>query len=158
MLFGEWLNMGLDFIAKHEEAEHYDVLCVGSSLVGRMWSVLAMSNALNLHPEASMVGQDFVSGVRDRPYFQLPDRRTVHDRVPGMCFMIRGELGLRLDPQFRWWYSDDDFEMQHRAVGEVGLVDAGFTYPGEHVLNEEQERHAIEDRAKFVAKWGVEPW
>jgi hypothetical protein len=31
-------------------------------------------------------------------------------RIPGICMLVAGELGLRFDEQFRWRYAGDDFE------------------------------------------------
>ena len=49
--------------------------------------------------------------------------------------MIRGESGLRADPQFRWWFGDDDLQRQVAALGRK-LVCVGGTWvrhlrPGE---------------------------
>lgn len=73
--------------------------------------------------------------------------------------MLAGESRLRLDSQFRWWYSDDDLEMQARRAGGAGVVAGTGLVPGpDTALSEEKTAWAQEDRRRFVAKWGCEPW
>jgi hypothetical protein len=85
-------------------------------------------------------------------------------REKRMCpwaFVVKGELGLRADEQFAWWFGEDDFS---RAAIDAGGV---IAVPGPMVIN----AHAVEstaqspvltelaekDRAAFVAKWGGMP-
>lgn len=161
MLFGEWINTGLRFIADEERNEPYEVLCIGSSLRGTPDTIPMLANALRTQ-NLTMVGPDLFGRIESGYVKQHQhDERTLWNRVPGICFMIRGELGLRFDPQFRWWYGEDDLEMQARAVGPVGLVGGAgvtLTAPNGHPLNAQQEMWAAEDRGKFVLKWGREPW
>lgn len=73
--------------------------------------------------------------------------------------MLAGESNLRVDPQFRWWYSDDDLEMQARELGGAGVVQGtGLVAGPDSSLSEEKAIWAREDREKFVKKWGREPW
>lgn len=83
-------------------------------------------------------------------------------RMTGYCFMLKGELGLRLDERFRWWYGDDDLEWraaQHGGVARVGGVTVEHLHPNEstHYSPELTEQTRL-DRAAFVEKWGLEPW
>lgn len=100
-----------------------------------------------------------MAGPSDRSRI-LDGARTVHDRVPGGCFMVAAEHRLFCDEAYRWWYSDDDLEMQARALGPVGVF-AGtglqFSVPDSE-LTPERQGWAVEDRARFVEKWGCEPW
>lgn len=161
MWFSAWVNAGLNYIDQVRAGAAYhppfNVLVIGSDARGTKDSVEALANAMdqrnlvmcgpNYNPRAT--GVDILN---DRP-------RTVHDRVPGSCFMLAGEYGLRMDEQFRWWYSDDDLEMQARAAGQVALVaDTGLMHDTDHMLNAEQAEHAIEDRIRFVIKHSIEPW
>ena len=153
--FGEWFNMGFDYLAGPGE---YEVMCVGSSHVGASHTVGMLAATMRLHGLA-MVGPDLSPDSQLGPgaVAKLGDNRKDWLRVPPECFMVPGELGLRFDPEFRWHYSDDDFEMQAREVGPVGLVGgAGFVRSPNHPLDAEQEQHAYEDRGKFMAKWGPE--
>lgn len=162
MLFGEWFNLGFDYIASHETDEKSEVVCIGSSLRGDPETIPALRTALRLN-DLSMVGPDMFSRMRagETIVEYVTDRRTLENRVLANCFMVAGELGLRFDPEFRWWYSDDDLEMQARhikPVGNVGGVRCVMTHPDGHYLSEQQAIWAAEDRVKFVTKWGREPW
>ena len=73
--------------------------------------------------------------------------------------MVGLDHGLACDPQFRWWYTEDDLEMQARQIGPVGLVGAcPVEHRTSHGLDPLRARWAVEDRERFVAKWGCEPW
>lgn len=161
LLFGEWFNLGLDYIASQETDEKCEVLCVGSSLIGDPDVIPALRRALRDN-NLTMCGPDMFSIVpAGQVAMQQHAVRTLQNRVLANCFMIDAALGLRFDPEFRWWYSDDDLEMQARQlgpVGNVGGVNVRMTHPDGHYLSEEQAQWAIEDRTKFVTKWGQEPW
>lgn len=158
--FGEWFNLGFDYIASRDSTP-YEVLCIGSSVLGSGHTIPTLRGALRGH-DLAMCGPDLfgrlTAGVVEEHRY---DDRTLWNRVPGVCFMVAGELGLRFDPEFRWWYSDDDLEMQARLLAPVAIVGragVSLTHPTGHCLSVEQELWAIEDRAKFVAKWDREPW
>jgi len=79
-------------------------------------------------------------------------------RITGWCFMLRGELGQRVDESFRWWCGDNDFDWTARGRGGSVLVPGlerthlhhnGYT--GEHPDLGEQ---AARDQETFLAKWG----
>ncbi len=95
----------------------------------------------------------------EEKFFRLGDVRSPHGRVPGCFWMLAGDSGLRVDEEFRWWYSDDDFEMQARQRSGAGILHGtGLVGGPDTPLNEEKGQWAVEDRAKFVKKWGIEPW
>ncbi len=150
-----WWNAGLVYIAQHAQARH-EVLALSSDCVGTEYSVAMLAVYLRKH-SLTLVGPNPWSD--DFRVFQLGDQRSPQGRVPGCFWMLAGESGLRLDEAFRWWYSDDDFEMQARKHGGCGLVPGtGLVGGPDTPLNEEKERWAAEDRCKFVQKWGIEPW
>lgn len=85
--------------------------------------------------------------------------RTCGDRVPGACFVLDARHGLRVDEAYRWWYADDDLEMRARAVGPVAVfAGTGLTIGPDSELTPERQAWAAEDRLRFVARWGCEPW
>lgn len=159
MLFGEWLNYGLTYLSCWSEP--YEVLCIGSSLLGAEHTLPTLRRALR-GEQLAMCGPDMfgrLAGMEVETHRE--DQRTLWNRVTPICFMVPGELGLRFDEQFRWWYGEDDLEMQARQHGPVGLVGGcgvTATVPNGHPLSEQQFRWAVEDRAKFVDKWRIEPW
>lgn len=164
MLFGEWMNLGLDYIteimALHGEW-YYDVACLSSDVQGcDSFAIGSMSTELRAR-KLSMVGPD-LTGIAVAPGDVLvsgpADQRHVYNRIHGSCFMVAGELGLRFDPQFRWWYSDDDLETQARHLGGVGLIGGLGVKHVDNPPSAESQAHAVVDRARYVSKWGREPW
>lgn len=163
MRFGEWINFGLDHLAEVAAIlgeQHYDVACLSSDVQGcDRFAMVSMSTELR-ERKLAMVGPDLTQ-------FTVPagdvlvsttQPRTVFNRVHGSCFMVAGELGLRFDPQFRWWYSDDDFETQHRHAGGVGLIGGLGIVHYDNPPSAESQAHAVVDRQRYVDKWGWQPW
>lgn len=79
-------------------------------------------------------------------------------RMTGYAFILDAEAGLLADPQFRWWYGDNDLEWRAREAG--GVVHVGGSIEHRHpngttvgVLAE----IAGQDAGRFRAKWGVLP-
>jgi hypothetical protein len=152
-----WWNAGIDYIrARCGDQLFFEIAVISSDVQGHPGSIEIMAETLRFH-DLEMVGPNY-----HREAFSFFDRessRTVHNRVPGACWMIKGESGLRLDEQFRWWYSDDDLEMQARQRGDVAIIpDTGFRPGPDSVLSPELQQWAREDRQKFIDKWGMEPW
>jgi hypothetical protein len=150
-----WWNLGLDWIEQHHEPGRYEVLCMESD-VRIEWATLARLRGVLRGYNLAMVGADWyrvaTSPVETR--YDL-DPEPMEHRIPGVCMLVAGELGLRFDEQFRWWYAADDFEWQHRKAGGTGLV-RGTTIehgPGRPLTGERAE-YAEVDYQRFVAKWG----
>lgn len=85
------------------------------------------------------------------------------DLMTRMCpwaFAVRGELALRADERFGWWWGDTDFDWMCRQSGGVVIVPeyivhnslANSTTFG--ALAEQAGR----DRVTFAEKWGHNPW
>lgn len=83
-------------------------------------------------------------------------------RMTGFCFLLRGELGLRIDERFRWWYGDDDLEWRAALAGgvlRVGGLTVDHLYPnGSTAASPVLTARANADRHTFIAKWGHAPW
>lgn len=79
-------------------------------------------------------------------------------RVTGWAFMLAGEAGLRADPQFAWWYGDNDLERQARRVGHVVHVGGTHHRHLEPSVSTNSSRRlrdlAANDAVRFAAKWG----
>lgn len=152
---GRWWNVGLDCIASMAQKNH-EVLVVSSDNIGTNYSVAKLGAFLREH-KLAMVGPNYWGD--DKQFFYPSYHRGAQTRVPGCCWMVAGELGLRCDEQFRWWYSDDDIEMQARNLGGTGIVPGiGLLAGPDTALSVEKEQWAEEDRQKFVAKWNIQPW
>lgn len=151
-----WWNLGLDWIAAQQTpGEPYEVLCMESDVRIDWPTVTRLRTALREHGLA-MVGADWYGVAREPVEIRrdlVPE--TVEHRIPGVCMLVAGELGLRFDEQFRWWYADDDFEWQHRKAGGTGLVrDLTIKHGPGRPLTGERAEYAEVDRQRFVAKWG----
>ena len=82
--------------------------------------------------------------------------------VTGWAFMLRGEIGLRFDERFRWWYGDSDIERQVRHAGKLTVCVGGA-----HAHHRGEMRStssdpsllalAHEDEARYAEKWGLDP-
>jgi hypothetical protein len=150
----KWWNAGLDYIMAR--AAFHEVLVLSSDHVGTTYSVAMLGTFLRKN-DLTMVGPNPWCG--SERIFRLGDQRATQSRVPGNCWMLAGESGLRVDENFRWWYSDDDIEMQARQYGGTGIVPGtGLVADADTPLNEEKQRWAAEDRQRFVTKWGIQPW
>lgn len=115
-------------------------------------------NALEGHDRA---GKPAVSCTYPYGNVGEPLLKTRHDgnfntRMCPWAFVVRGELGLRADENFRWWYGDDDFYRQALNAGGVVLL------PGKTTKNlcansttvGELAEQAGRDGLTFQAKWG----
>lgn len=160
MNLARWWNLGMDYAASVAGDAWHEVAVVSSDVVGRPDS-LALLRAKIRVDGLTMVGPN-LAGDADATW-HAGSQRTVATRVPAECWMLPGELGLRADERMRWWYADDDLEMQARRYGALGLVGVvGGTGlrlgdPSSY-LSEEQQRWAAESRELFVSKWGCQPW
>lgn len=79
--------------------------------------------------------------------------------MSGWAFMVRGEAGLRVDEQFRWWFGDNDLQLQAEKLGGkvvcVGGVTCEHLHPNESTqANPDLQQIAKEDEGRFWAKWG----
>lgn len=155
-----WWNLGLGFAYDGEiratgGRDPFEVLVMGSDVSGRPGSVEDLAAGMRARGLV-MAGPDW-GDQGDQTW--TGRRRTVFTRVPGPCFMLAGEVGLRCDERFRWWYADDDLEMAARQAGPVGLVTGtGLVHEGDKPLDPEKEIFAAEDLDLYVRKWGVAPW
>lgn len=151
----KWWNLGLNYIASIARS-NYEVLAISSDYVGTNYSVAMLGVFLRRHG-LTMVGPNHWSG--NAVYFGPDDERHATGRVPGGCWMLAGESGLRVDENFRWWYSDDDLEMQARQYSGTGILPGtGLVAEADTPLSAEKEQWAKEDRQKFIDKWKQEPW
>lgn len=152
-----WWNQGIDYVRERNSLGRYEIYAPSSDVTGTPASIALLRDFMRSH-DLTMVGPDFWADERYR-IFRGGENRTVGTRVPGGCWMLAGESNLRVDTQFRWWYSDDDLETQARHLRGAGVVSRTGLVPGaDSTLSEEKQVWAQEDRVKFVEKWGHEPW
>jgi hypothetical protein len=151
----KWWNAGLDYISARAQSNH-EVLALSSDYVGTPYSV-AMIGVFMRQNNLTMAGPNHWTDKQQ--LFTLNEQRHAQGRVPGGCWMLAGESGLRVDESFRWWYSDDDIEMQARQRSGTGIIPGtGLVPEGDTALSDVKLLWAQEDRQKFISKWGKDPW
>lgn len=156
--YSKWLNAGIDHILKTDDGARY-VFITGSDTRCDATTLPVLVQGAVTHGLA-MCGPDhwgMGTHVLDRT---LP--RRVQYRIPPEYFLLDLRIGVRFDEQFRWWYADDDVEMQVRRFGAIGLI-SGVQVgqpdaPSGHPMSVQLAEWVREDRIKFVQKWGCEPW
>ena len=142
------------------EDEEWDVLLIESDARMSAEDVAIVRSELRHYKDVALAGADWKGLLTDgQPKIRRDNTAwNLHGRIPGIAFIVRGELGLRHDPEFRWWLADDDFEWQARVSGGTMLV-PGTTVTHGHSRPLEGDRLTAwnEDQAKFLAKWGGVP-
>lgn len=160
----KWWNCGAErarAYATREWLTEWNIFFPGSDVIGSRAGVERLAWALRSH-DLSMVGPDWTDTAHPDTvavYRGPNSHRSAYERVPGACFMLRGEEGLRFDERYPWWYSDDDMEMQARCARGAGIVGGvDLQHPNDHMLDATQARQAVTSRELFIEKWGREPW
>lgn len=80
-------------------------------------------------------------------------KRPGDHRMTGYAFILNGDAGLRADPQFQWWYGDDDLERQAGSVTFVNGQDVEHRHPNSTTVGRLAEI-AAEDGLRYKEKWG----
>jgi GT2 family glycosyltransferase len=159
-------NIGLSLAANAAEAARnpddfteFDVAVLNSDVIVPPGWVHALSTAMRATP-AVLAYPDQHGGTALRLHTR-PEPIDLRQRITGYAYLLRGEMGLRLDESMAWWYSDDDLDWRARASGGALLVPG---HPVEHrapngSMYERPELHdqALRDRTTFITKWGKAP-
>src|SRR6266496_4735661 len=96
------------------------------------WNLVELNDDVEIPPgwvrtlEAALRATGAAAACSDRisrsqPTFyvgQIPAGH--HEMMMGWAHMLRGELGLRWDEQFEWWYGDTDLDYRRRVRGGSG--------------------------------------
>lgn len=138
-----WWNLGLDHAVKvagnapaWNVAVLNDDVIVPPDWIARVTSALRASSGTLAYPDTQY-------------------------KITGFAFVLAGELGIRADERFVWWYGDDDIQFQAAQHGTVVTVPNAAV---EHRYRSVQTYESVEliqqterDRESFVAKWGRMP-
>lgn len=159
-LYRLW-NVGLDAVKYHVEMNTYERWDVGifndDADVPFGWYDI-VTHALRSGPYAA--ASTGSHRPVDAPHVATTIGGALYDRMCPWAFVTRGELGLRADERFGWWWGDTDFEWTCRLNGGVIAV------PGPLVPNTlanstthgELAVQAGRDGETFAQKWGFRPW
>jgi hypothetical protein len=156
-------NVGIalaDASAYRASAEAWDIAVLNSDVIVPPGWISALSTAMRsttavlAYPDQHG-GQQQILHTKAGPV----DLRT---RLTGYAFMMRGEIGLRLDESMAWWYSDDDIFYRGCEAGGALLVPGlAVEHRCPNVSTHERpelQAQAGRDRETFIAKWGRPPW
>lgn len=81
---------------------------------------------------------------------------TASREMTGYCFMVRGDLPVRFDEGYGWWYGDTQFDEDVRLAGwSVVQVDG---LPVEHISDAESNDWARRPELRDVAVADGERW
>ena len=160
-------NVGLQLAANSAQAAHptgeyveWDVAVLNSDVIVPPGWIDALSTAMR-SAHATLAYPDQHGGTQQILHTKA-EPIDLRQRITGYAYMLRGEMGLRLDESMAWWYSDDDLDWRARISGGALLVPG---IPVEHRapnVSTHQRPELLEqtgrDRATFEAKWGRTPW
>lgn len=129
-----------------------DVICPGN-LVSTLSDAMRGTSAVLAYPD--QFGGTQVILHRD------PGPVPVETRITGYAFMLKGEVRIRLDEAFGWWYGDDDLDWQCRLLGGSLLVPGcAVEHRAPNVQTNADPRLVAQtavDRETFQRKWGRTP-
>lgn len=153
-------NVGLALADASSPADAWDIAVLNSDVVvppgwiDTLSTAMRSTTAVLAYPDQHG-GQQQILHTKAGPV----DLRT---RLTGYAFLMRGEIGLRLDESMAWWYSDDDIFWRGCELGGALLV-PGLTVEHRCPNVSTHERpelteQAGRDRETFIKKWGRPPW
>lgn len=146
----EFWNIGLELAAAEQPGPH-NVALLNNDLSVPSGFLAALANGLRVRP-------DHLIAYPDHERRLPPGICDPVGRMSGYAFMLRGEAGLRADPQFVWWYGDNDLEQQARARGKVVCVGGLHLHHLEHnratAASPELTALTEQDQVRYQAKWG----
>lgn len=157
-LYRLW-NLGLEVVREHAEAlGEWDVAIFNDdvTLDGNWFTNVA--TALRSGPYA--VASTSAHGTISQPRVMTQPGGGIWERMCPWAFVTRGELGLRADEDYRWWFGDTHFEWVARQSGGVIIVPGPI--PGNTCANSTTvgalAEQAGRDGETFARKWGSRPW
>jgi GT2 family glycosyltransferase len=157
-------NLGLDAAARHVPPDTaYEVAVLNDDLRIPAGTLDTLADAMRCRGgAAAFPDQHGLLRAGDVDVLRKAEPHNLFHRMTGYCFLLAGELGLRADERFRWWYGDDDLEWRAALAGgvvRVGGAAVNHLHPnGSTASSPELSAQAGLDRAAFVAKWGRPPW
>lgn len=158
-LYRLW-NVAFEIIKTNLKALKWNVAVFNDDcIIPRGWFDV-MSYALRNSAGYSAVSGTMAEGWLNHPLVKTQPDGDLRTRMTPWAFMMRGELNLRADESFRWWWGDTDFDWTLRTNGGIMIL------PGHVVQNSlanstthgELMEQAGRDRETFRLKHGWNPW
>jgi len=139
-------------------ADTYDVAVLNDDAVPPPGWWDEVSRLMRAHGAAAACSDPY--GAQVYPVLKLKPDADIMARMSGWAFMLRGEVGLRLDEDYRWWWGDTQLDWDARAAGGM-LVVPGYrvenTLANTSTTGPLAEQAGL-DRATFKRKNGWNPW
>lgn len=161
-LYRLW-NVALDACDEHARATEHGEWDIGvlndDAAVPEGWFDVVASG-LRGHPTAVVASTGAHGRIQAQTLLSSGRDGSVFQRMCPHAFVVRGEVGLRADESFRWWWGDTDWDWQARLAGGVLLL-PGPLVKNTHANSQthgELARQAGVDRETFARKWGTTPW
>lgn len=159
-LYKLW-NTGLEIAANHALQAGLYTWDVGifndDAILPPGWFNLVANGLRRYDAVAASTG--YWSPVKRDTFTTTIGQGGISGRMCPWAFVTRGEIELRADEMFRWWYGDNDFDWRARQRGGV-IVLAGPTVQNEHANSTtygELAEQSGRDAETFKAKWGRLP-
>jgi glycosyltransferase involved in cell wall biosynthesis len=154
-------NVGIDWAREYVRGGDYvghDVAVFNDDAVPPPGWWDAVSRLMRAHGAAAACSDPY--GAQAYPVLKLKPDADIMARMTGWAFMLRGEVGLRLDEDYRWWWGDTQLDWDARAAGGM-LVVPGYrvenTLANTSTTGPLAEQAGL-DRATFKRKNGWNPW
>jgi len=81
-------------------------------------------------------------------------------RLAGYCWILNLNSTVRPDERFKWWFGDNDLQMQAQSCSKYIYVSADVQHLEGGKLTEENQSLKVlaeKDHAAFIQKWGEKP-
>lgn len=158
MNISRWWNIGIEAVYAKGLGE-WNTLIVNDDVVVPMGFVETLSSRMRACTAAVAYPNQHDG---HHAFWREPGPVNLFWRLTGYCFMLRGEIDLRLDEQLVWWYGDDDLDWRARTQGGSLLIPGcpvQHRAPNGSMLEHpELNVQAGKDRETFIRKWGQAPW
>jgi GT2 family glycosyltransferase len=153
-------NVGMDYATTcMRGVDEWNLVLLNDDVVCPPGWVESLSDAMRASP-AVMAFTDRLGRATSTLYTQPPT--NPYDTCMVAACMLRGELCLRFDEEFLWWYGDTDLDYRCRQSGGViavpGPVPEHLHPSAQTVADPNLTAQTHRDRETFAHKWQGVPW
>jgi GT2 family glycosyltransferase len=154
-------NLGWNHAKAHKQ-DKFNVLFLNNDIILGPRCITELAKALRGNgPKVGLTFPDMQGLLKPGTTGTFISHGYAQQTITGYAFMVRGELDMRFDEQFEWWYADTDIEWQMRERGlecrAVADAKLQHLHPAESSMVPERAKLAREDEVRFARKWGLDP-
>jgi GT2 family glycosyltransferase len=110
-------NEGWNIAAVKAAGEPFNIAFLNNDIRVESEFLASLSRALRSGPDIGAVYPNFDDRPQARGILQSTEGIAPDGGMSGFAFMLRGEIGIRFDEAFRWWYGEQDLEIRVRRAG-----------------------------------------